>query len=158
MHSALFHSLVAEWHSLTATDMRAWDLLLLNGPMTHGKLTQMSGLSRGAVTAVIHRLERAGAVTRAADPEDGRKVIIRATGSVRDGPLRRCFDEFEHSVERVLSGYSNEELNASRRLLEEMGQLLLQEATRLRMILENADVPKQQAISLGRIMSGFAPG
>lgn len=137
MHSALLHSRVAEWHQLTATDMRAWDLLLLNGPMSHGKLAQMTGLSGGAATGVIYKLERAGAVTREADPTDGRKIIIRAAGSVRDGPLRDFFDQFEQRVEKVLSRYSDKELDVSRRLLEEMGQLLLQEATRLRVKLEH---------------------
>ena len=140
MHSSLLHSLIAQWHQLTATDMRAWDLLLLNGPMNHGKLAQMTGLSGGAATGVIHKLERAGAVTREADPTDGRKIIVKAAGSVRDGPLRDFFDQFEQRVEKVLNGYSDKELESSRRLLEEMGQLLLQEATRLRLAMEhNAD-------------------
>ena len=137
MHSSLFHSLIAQWHHLTATDMRAWDLLLLNGPMNHGKLAQLTGLSGGAVTGVIHKLERAGAVTREPDPTDGRKIIVRAAGSVRDGPLRDFFDQFEQRVEKVLIGYSDKELDVSRRLLEEMGQVLLQEATRLRLKLEH---------------------
>ena len=102
MHSSLLHSLIAQWHQLTATDMRAWDLLLLNGPMNHGKLARLTGLSGGAVTGVIHKLERAGAVIREPDPTDGRKIIVRAAGSVRDGPLRDFFDQFEQRVEKVL--------------------------------------------------------
>ena len=139
MHSAAFHSLVAQWHQLTATDMRAWDLLLLNGPMNHGQLMQMTGLSGGATTGVIHKLERAGAVTRESDPMDGRKIIIRAVNSVRDGALKDFFAQFEQRVEKVLAGYSDKELEASRRLLEEMGQVLLQEATRLRLTIEAAE-------------------
>lgn len=137
MHSSLLHSLIAQWHQLTATDMRAWDLLLLNGPMNHGKLARLTGLSGGAVTGVIHKLERAGAVIREPDPTDGRKIIVRAAGSVRDGPLRDFFDQFEQRVEKVLGAYSEKELDVSRRLLGEMGQLLLQEATRLRLKLEH---------------------
>jgi DNA-binding MarR family transcriptional regulator len=152
MHSSLFHSLIAQWHQLTTTDMRAWDLLLLNGPMNHGRLAQLTGLSGGAVTGVIHKLERAGAVTREPDPTDGRKIIVQATGSVRDGPLRSFFDQFEQRVEKVLSGYSATELDVSRRLLEQMGQLLLQEATRLRLELEQDLDATERSDAVSRVL------
>ena len=51
-------------------------LLQLHGPATPGWLAEMTGLSTGAVTGLVDRLERAGYVTRAQDPQDRRRVIV----------------------------------------------------------------------------------
>jgi DNA-binding MarR family transcriptional regulator len=51
-------------------------LLQLHGPATPGWLAEMTGLSTGAVTGLVDRLERGGYVTRAQDPQDRRRVIV----------------------------------------------------------------------------------
>jgi DNA-binding MarR family transcriptional regulator len=51
-------------------------LLQLHGPATPGWLAEMTGLSTGAVTGMVDRLERAGYATRAQDPHDRRRVIV----------------------------------------------------------------------------------
>lgn len=73
----LVHSLLAsEALGLAPTDLMCMCLLQLHGPATPGWLAQMTGLSTGAVTGVIDRLERGGYVTRAQDPHDRRRVIV----------------------------------------------------------------------------------
>ena len=47
-----------------------------NGPATAGQLSELTGLTTGAVTAVIDRLEKAGYVKRERDGADRRKVIV----------------------------------------------------------------------------------
>src|SRR3954451_16766054 len=86
VHGSFFYALVAERLGLSMTDLRAWDLLLLRGPVTHGKFAELIGLTGGAVSALIDRLERVGAVIREGDPLDRRKVIVRAISSPREGP------------------------------------------------------------------------
>lgn len=66
----------AEAVGLNATDMYALNLLALVGPMTSGELADRSGLTTGATTRLIDRLERAGHVRRRADPRDRRKVVV----------------------------------------------------------------------------------
>ena len=51
-------------------------LLLLHGPASAGRLAELTGLTTGAVTGVIDRLERGGFVRRELDPADRRKVIV----------------------------------------------------------------------------------
>src|SRR5215210_1783206 len=70
VHGSILYALIAERLGLTMTDLRAWDLLHLHGPVTHGTFTDMIGLTGGAVTALVDRLERLGAVTRQRDPND----------------------------------------------------------------------------------------
>jgi DNA-binding MarR family transcriptional regulator len=73
----LVHSLLAaEALGLTPTDLVGMCLLQLHGPATPGWLAEMTGLSTGAVTGVVDRLERGGYVSRARDPHDRRRVIV----------------------------------------------------------------------------------
>jgi DNA-binding MarR family transcriptional regulator len=58
------------------TDLGALCLLLLHGPAPAGRLAELTGLTTGAVTGVIDRLERGGFVRRELDPADRRKVIV----------------------------------------------------------------------------------
>lgn len=140
VHGSLFYALVAERLGLSMTDLRAWDFLLLRGPMTHGKFAEMIGLTGGAVTALIDRLERVGAVVRESDPGDRRKVIVRAISSLREGPLTHVFESLGAKAQHVLDQYSDEELEVSARLMAEMAEVLHQELVKLR-ASEPIDIP-----------------
>jgi DNA-binding MarR family transcriptional regulator len=58
------------------TDLGALCLLLLHGPAPAGRLAELTGLTTGAVTGVVDRLEKGGFVHREVDPADRRKVIV----------------------------------------------------------------------------------
>ena len=75
--SVLFSHLVAERAGLRPTDLEALDILGLTGPIPAGRLAALTGLSTGSVTALIDRLEAAGAARREPDPADRRRVIVR---------------------------------------------------------------------------------
>jgi DNA-binding MarR family transcriptional regulator len=74
-----FDALAAESMGLSLTDLRCLDLAQASGGMTAGELATASGLTTGAVTAVIDRLERAGFVRRLRDDSDRRKVNVEVT-------------------------------------------------------------------------------
>ena len=74
--SVLISDLVAQLVGLNSTDLECLDLLLLAGPTTTGKLAEHTGLTSGATTAVIDRLERAGFVKRHRDANDRRRVLV----------------------------------------------------------------------------------
>src|SRR5215831_21303165 len=67
---------VAEAVGLNPSDLGCLCLLLLHGPSPAGRLAELTGLTTGAVTGVIDRLERAGFAQRVLDPSDRRKVIV----------------------------------------------------------------------------------
>lgn len=52
--------------------------LLADGPSAPGDLAARLGLTSGAMTKVLDRLERAGYITRSADPGDRRRITIAA--------------------------------------------------------------------------------
>lgn len=71
-----FDERVAERLKLSRTDVRCLDLIGRLGPMTAGRLAEKSGLTTGAVTFILDRLEEGGMVTRRRDTEDRRRVWV----------------------------------------------------------------------------------
>src|SRR5215216_1384515 len=77
-----FDQAVADHVGVNRTDNRCIDLIDQAGGMTAGELARAAGLTTGAVTAVVDRLETAGFARRVADPADRRRVRIEATEKV----------------------------------------------------------------------------
>ncbi|MGH2487232.1 MAG: MarR family winged helix-turn-helix transcriptional regulator [Ktedonobacterales bacterium] len=75
--SASFYRAAAGRAGMTVTDMEVIDSLAAMGPTTAGQLADLTGLTTGAITGMLNRLEEAGVVRRERDPEDGRRVIVR---------------------------------------------------------------------------------
>jgi DNA-binding MarR family transcriptional regulator len=74
--SVLVSDLVATRVGLNSTDLECLDLLYLAGATTAGRLAAYTGLTSGATTAAIDRLEHAGFVTRRRDAADRRVVLV----------------------------------------------------------------------------------
>jgi len=74
--SVLLSDLVAARVGLNSTDLECLDLLCLAGATTAGHLAAHTGLTSGATTAAIDRLEQAGFVTRRRDAKDRRLVLV----------------------------------------------------------------------------------
>jgi len=130
--SVMFYTMIAEHIGLGVSDLRAWDLLLRDGPITAGEFASLTGLTPGAVTGLINRLEQAGAVRRRVDPEDRRKVIIEVARSLRAGPNAAYFQSFKSGIQRVFTHYTDAELIRIREFLGDMTKLLHRETVRLR--------------------------
>ncbi|QQQ76906.1 MarR family transcriptional regulator [Saccharothrix sp. 6-C] len=120
--TVLFHSRVAERMGLSPTDEKCLDLALrAEGPITAGRIAELSGLSTGAVTGVIDRLERAGYVRRVRDPHDRRKVLVEVTVG-DEGRFEHLFAGAQETLREVLSRFTEEE----RDVLERYNQALIE--------------------------------
>ena len=71
------HEVVAASLGLNPTDLRCLELAAGEPEMTPSRLAELSGLTSGAVTGVLDRLERAGFVRRESDPTDRRSLLVR---------------------------------------------------------------------------------
>jgi DNA-binding MarR family transcriptional regulator len=78
-----FDDAVADALGMNRTDMRATDVLDREGPVTAGHLAQATGLTSGAITTAIDRLERGGVAARMPDPSDRRRVLVDLTPEAR---------------------------------------------------------------------------
>jgi len=76
--SVLLSDTVARLVGVNSTDLECLDLLEMAGPTTAGRLAEHAGLTTGAMTAVIDRLEAAGYARRVRDVEDRRLVRVEA--------------------------------------------------------------------------------
>ena len=105
----LFHSRIAEQMGLSGTDHKALELVLRSdGPITAGRIAQLSGLSTGAVTGVIDRLEQRGFVRRVRDPHDRRKVLVEVA-EFDESRFAHFFQDAVDLTERVLARFTPEE-------------------------------------------------
>lgn len=110
--SSVLHSqLVAKKVGLTPADLECLDLIQMDGPATAGQIGQRTGLSSGAVTALIDRLEHMGLVRRAADPSDRRKVIVHVVPE-RITVIAAWFEPLREAFEALVANYDASFLDA----------------------------------------------
>jgi len=83
--SASFFRAAAARSGMTVTDLHVLELLESGGPATAGQLADLTGLTTGAITGMLNRLEEAGRVRRERDPTDGRRVIVRLVAGMDVG-------------------------------------------------------------------------
>jgi DNA-binding MarR family transcriptional regulator len=108
--SVLLHAAVADKLGLNPSDHKCADVLQGQpGPITAGRLAELTGLSTGAITGVLDRLERAGFVARDQDPNDRRRVVIRCTPE-RAPDLRPVFMPLRDAMIGFCTRYTDDEL------------------------------------------------
>ena len=115
---------IARKVGVNSSDLECLDLILLNGPSTAGEIARRTGLTSGAVTGLIDRLERLSLVERTDDPDDRRKVLVRVRED-KIGPIGALFSPLEKSIGAILAGYSREELATLLDFFERSGEVLL---------------------------------
>jgi len=107
----MFHQAIADVLGLHITDHKGLDLIYRYGPMPAGRLSELTGLTTGAVTGIIDRLEKAGYVRRVNDPKDRRRTIIELTRNRKlERKLEDIFTPLSMRMHKVLSSYSDNEL------------------------------------------------
>ena len=109
--AVLFHHAVAERLGLGPTDHKCLDLLRERGPITGSELAAITGLTTGAITGVVARLERAGYLRREPDPRDGRRQFLSAARN-RAGEIQQLIDPLRNEVAAALDGFDTHQLTA----------------------------------------------
>jgi DNA-binding MarR family transcriptional regulator len=109
--AVLFHHAVAERLGLGPTDHKCLDLLRERGAMTGSELAAITGLTTGAITGVVARLEQAGYLHREPDPHDGRKQIL-FPASERLRNIHDVFDPIRKDMAALLEGFDAHRLTA----------------------------------------------
>lgn len=99
---------IAHRIGLSATEFEAMDLIARFQPITAGRLAEYCGLTSGAITGIVDRLERQGFVRRERDPKDRRRVFIipiedkERNKKVRalHGPIIKGFKEYVEQFDK----------------------------------------------------------
>lgn len=129
--SVLFGEAVADRLGIHHTDMETMDFLNLYGPMSAGQLSELTGLTSGATTRLIDRLERAGYVCRCADPHDRRRVIIEPAPEKLIEALV-LFSSVMRRVMQMWSTFSQDEIAVIVSFLKRTNEIIGEENKRIR--------------------------
>jgi DNA-binding MarR family transcriptional regulator len=119
--TVVFHAAIADRLGLNPSDHKCADLICNEtGPITAGRLAEITGLSTGAITGVVDRLERAGFVARVPDPEDRRRVVIKGTEN-RAPDMRHMFLPMMEGMAALCDTFTNEQLALIAGFMKGMG-------------------------------------
>jgi DNA-binding MarR family transcriptional regulator len=122
---------VAERLQLNRTDLRCLSVLARVGSTSASALADAAGLSRGAMTTALDRVETAGYVRRIRDEEDRRSVRLEMTEAARK-EVDVLYGPMAAQGFRLLQTYTAKELRAVLRYLEDGRELQRAHARRIR--------------------------
>ncbi|QMU29871.1 MarR family winged helix-turn-helix transcriptional regulator [Adhaeribacter radiodurans] len=108
--SIQMHETVARQAGLSGTDHKYLGFLIEKGQMTAGELSNLSGLTTGAVTGLIDRFEKKNLVKRCFAEDDRRKVIIQPNTNNIMALLEPLYKEYRSKSENLTASFSNEEI------------------------------------------------
>ena len=130
---ASFFRAAAARIEMTDTDMQVLDILESTGEASAGQLADLMGLTTETFTGILNRLEKAGLVQRARDPNDGRRVIVRlARGKDEMHEVSSIFASRGHAWEELAAHYDDEQRAFLLEFLQRSNALARQEIARLR--------------------------
>lgn len=116
--------------------------------MTAGRLAELTGLTTGAITGVIDRLEKAGFVRRERDEADRRKVFIMIVPE-NVAKIGRLYVPMQEAMHKVWSTYSDAELQLLLRFAKEGYKASLEAAEALKRLV-GAEAGKSSAPKKGK--------
>ena len=108
--SIQMHEVIGRKAGLSGTDHKYLGFLIQKGQMTAGSLSNLTGLTTGAVTGLIDRFEKKKLVKRQFAEEDRRKVIIEPNTKNIMALLVPLYKEFRSKSEKLMASFSNKEI------------------------------------------------
>jgi len=131
IHLTLFRNAMSQWVGLNVTDMECLRLLFLKGMATPSELARHTGLTSGATTAMLDRLEKADLIERRPNPDDRRGTLIVPAKSGAE-KAASWFESTRKAQDELISSYSEEELEIIADVFERFTKLWEQERERIR--------------------------
>ena len=131
LQGSFFGQTVAIRFGLSESDVEALELLVDTGAATAGRLAELMGLTTGAITRVVDRLEQAGYVRRVPDPTDRRRVIVELVPEKMAG-IQAAMAGYGEKSASELGRYSDAELAVINDFLTRMATVTRDEANALR--------------------------
>lgn len=103
------HEAIARKAGLTGTDHKYLGILIQKGAITAGEFAQLTGLTTGAVTGLVDRLEKKNLAKRQFDKDDRRKIIIVPETDNAMQLLGGTFAVLQSKIVGLISTFSDEE-------------------------------------------------
>ena len=126
----LLRNTVVEKLGVNITDWECLGLLLQKGVSTPTELAEHTGLTSGATTAMLDRLERSGIIERRRNPEDRRGTLIVVVKG-KAAELASLFASARRAQDQLLSGYTEKELEFLADFINKLAGVLDQERLKM---------------------------
>jgi DNA-binding MarR family transcriptional regulator len=131
LQGSFFGQTVAIRFGLSESDIETLEALIDLGATTAGRLAELTGLTSGAVTRVIDRLEQSGYVRRVPDPADRRRVIVEVVPE-KVAAIHSTLNRVGAASVDEIGRYTDAQLALITDFLTRMEQITRDEATSLR--------------------------
>ncbi|MBX6751000.1 MAG: MarR family transcriptional regulator [Micromonosporaceae bacterium] len=126
-----FHLEVANQLGLSLADLRYLQSISAIAPATPGQIAARTGLTSGAVTRMVDRLEQAGFVRRTRDVADRRSVVV-VTDEQAAARVAAMYADMSAAWVGVLNHYTDEQLMIILDLFERLGEMSARQVEQLR--------------------------
>jgi DNA-binding MarR family transcriptional regulator len=151
---AIFGQTVANTVGISGSDLECLDFLNLEGRVTAGRLAEVTGLTTGAITGVVDRLEKVGLVRRERDPADRRKVFI-AIVPENVAKIGRFYEHMHRGMVKLWETYSDAELRLLLEFASKGYETMLAATEELKSMVDapkktQARKPEQKSASKGK--------
>jgi len=113
-----FDATACEMLGINRTDLKCLSIIAQNNRIAVGQIGKAAGLTRGAMTTALDRIERAGYAHRVRHPEDRRGVLVELTDKAKRA-IDAIWGEYARRGESFFADYSDADLGAVLRYLEE---------------------------------------
>lgn len=131
--TVLFHTAIADRLGVSATEVKCYSILRQSGPLTAGELGERVGLTTGAITGVVDRLERAQLVQRRRDPGDRRRVVLEVLSNPEhEQLLTQLYAPLGRAIDELVSSYGAAEQATIADFIGKATKVLEAETARLR--------------------------
>jgi len=128
--NVLLRNTVVEKLGVNITDWECLGLLLQKGVSTPTELAEHTGLTSGATTAMLDRLERSGIIERRRNPEDRRGTLIVVVKE-KAAKLAALFASARRAQDQLLSSYTEKELEFLSDFVGKLAKVLDQERQKM---------------------------
>lgn len=108
--SIKMHEAIARKAGISGTDHKYLGFLMQKGQMTAGELSNLTGLTTGAVTGLIDRFENMKLVKRQFAKDDRRKVFIEPNTDNIMALLEPLYKEFRNKTEKLFASFTDKEI------------------------------------------------
>lgn len=126
--SIFMHEAIARKAGLAGSDHKYLGLILQHKELTAGELSKLTGLTTGAVTGLIDRLEKKKLLKRKFSRDDRRKVIIVPDEENAMKLLQPLFVELQQKTAILIASFSSSEMEAIKRYFSE-ATIIMKEVT-----------------------------
>jgi DNA-binding MarR family transcriptional regulator len=144
----IFGQTVASRVGISSSDLECLDFLNIEGRVTAGRLAELTGLTTGAITGVVDRLEKAGLVRRERDEEDRRKVFI-AIVPENVAKVGRFYEHLQRGMQELWETYSDAELKLMLRFMTQGYETMLAATEELKAMVKVPAKDKPKELSKG---------